>query len=89
MRDNIDVSSIDTEKLKDYIPKDLNVKIFLDFDKNNYIIAELKFIYGDIEFNPIDLGNIPKVARNVIQESNCLNMCRKTGFLLIFIRLCK
>ena len=82
MRDNIDVSSIDTEKLKDYIPKDLNVKIFLDFDKNNYIIAELKFIYGDIEFNPIDLGNIPKVARNVIQESNCLNMCRKTGFLL-------
>ena len=82
MKENIDVSSIDTEKLKDYIPKDLSVKIYLDFDKNNYIIAELKFIYGEIEFNPIDLGNIPKVARNVIQESNCLNMFRKTGFLL-------
>jgi len=82
MKENIDVSSIDTEKLKDYIPKDLSVKIYLDFDRNNYIIAELKFIYGEIEFNPIDLGNIPKVARNVIQESNCLNMFRKTGFLL-------
>ena len=82
MRENIDVSNIDTEKLKDYIPKDLDVKIFLDFDKNNYIIAELKFVYGDVEFNPLDLDNIPKVARNVIQESNCLNMCRKTGFLL-------
>lgn len=82
MRENIDTSNIDTEKLKDYIPKDLDVKMFLDFDKNNYIIAELKFIYGDIEFNPLDLDNIPKVARNVIQESNCLNMCRKTGFLL-------
>ena len=82
MKEYIDVSSIDTEKLKDYIPKDLIVKMFLDFDKNNYIIAELKFMYGEIEFNPLDLENIPKVARNVIQESNCLNMCRKTGFLL-------
>ena len=82
MRENVDVSDIDTEKLKDYIPKDLSVKIYLDFDKNNYIIAELKFVYGDVEFNPLDLDNIPKVARNVIQESNCLNMCRKTGFLL-------
>ena len=82
MREYIDTSNIDTEKLKDYIPKDLDVKMFLDFDKNNYIIAELKFIYGDIGFNPLDLDNIPKVARNVIQESNCLNMCRKTGFLL-------
>ena len=82
MREYIDTSNIDTEKLKDYIPKDLDVKMFLDFDKNNYIIAELKFIYGDIQFNPLDLENIPKVARNVIQESNCLNMCRKTGFLL-------
>ena len=82
MREYIDTSNIDTEKLKDYIPKDLDVKMFLDFDKNNYIIAELKFIYGDIQFNPLDLDNIPKVARNVIQESNCLNMCRKTGFLL-------
>ena len=82
MKEYIDVSSIDTEKLKEYIPKDLIVKMFLDFDKNNYIIAELKFMYGEIEFNPLDLGNIPKVARNVIQESNCLNMCRKTGFLL-------
>ena len=79
MREYIDTSNIDTEKLKDYIPKDLDVKMFLDFDKNNYIIAELKFIYGDIGFNPLDLDNIPKVARNVIQESN---MCRKTGFLL-------
>ena len=82
MKEYIDVSSIDTEKLKDYIPKDLVVKMFLDFDKNNYIIAELKFVYGDIEFNPLDLEKFPKVARNVIQESNCLNMCRKTGFLL-------
>lgn len=82
MREYIDTSNIDKEKLKDYIPKDLDVKMFLDFDKNNYIIAELKFIYGDIQFNPLDLENIPKVARNVIQESNCLNMCRKTGFLL-------
>ena len=82
MRENIDTSSIDTERLKEYIPKDLNVKLYLDFDKNNYIITELKFAYGDIEFNPLDLENIPNVARNVIQESNCLNMCRKTGFLL-------
>ena len=82
MREYIDTSNIDTEKLKDYIPKNLDVKMFLDFDKNNYIIAELKFVYGEIQFNPLDLDNIPKVARNVIQESNCLNTCRKTGFLL-------
>ena len=81
IKDNL-VINIDKEEIKEYIPEELGIKIFLDYNESNYITAELKFCYGDTEFNPIDENKDLKIARNAIKETECLNQLRKTGFML-------
>lgn len=63
------------------IPKPLATKIYLDYDKNNYIIADIRFCYEDIEFNPLDNQKI-QIARNIIAENEVLHQFIKTGFML-------
>lgn len=70
------------EQIKKYRPKELGVKVFLDFDEHNYIIAEVKFCYEDQEFNPLNEKNSVHFPRNKIQETQALNRFRKTGFML-------
>lgn len=77
---DIKLDTIDAEELERYIPQKLGVKVFLEFNNKNYIIAEVKFIYGDIEFNPINEN--PNIPRNVLDETDSLNVFRKTGFML-------
>ncbi len=81
IKDNL-VINIDKKEIKEYIPEELGIKIFLDYNESNYITAELKFCYGDTEFNPIDENKDLKIARNAIKETECLNQLRKTGFML-------
>ena len=81
IKDNL-VINIDKEEIKEYIPEELGIKIYLDYNESNYITAELKFRYGDTEFNPIDENKNLKIARNAIKETECLNQLRKTGFML-------
>ena len=69
------------DEIKEYIPKKLGVKVFLDFDKSNYLIAEVKFYYNNEEFNPL-IEDIQINSRNIIEETKSLNMFRKTGFML-------
>ena len=69
------------EELKKYIPQILVPKLYLDFDDRNYLIADLKFCYEDIEFNPIEKEDI-KVNRNLLEEAIYLNKLIKSGFLL-------
>ena len=67
--------------MEKFIPENLGVKVFLDFDNYSNVIAEIKFCYGEKEFNPLKDEKID-VARNVIKETKALNTFRKTGFLL-------
>lgn len=69
------------ELIKKYIPQILKPKLFLDFDNRNYLIADLKFCYDDIEFNPVD-QEVIKVNRNLLEETIYLNKLIKSGFLL-------
>lgn len=71
------------EEIEEYQPEKLGVKVFLDFDKNDYIIANVKLCYGDNEFNPLDEQEERnfKYPRNVIEETKALNVFRKTGFM--------
>ena len=64
-----------------YIPQKLGVKIYLDYDSNNNIIADIKFCYGKNEFNPLINQNII-FARNMIKENEALNQFINTGFML-------
>ena len=81
IKDNL-VINIDKKDIKKYIPEELGVKIFLDYNENNLITAEVKFCYGETEFNPIDESKKINIARNAIKETECLNQLRKTGFML-------
>lgn len=72
---------IETE-INKYKPKKLVVKIYLDFDSNNYIVADTKFCYENEEFNPLNEKIKINLPRNIIEETKALNMFRKTGFML-------
>ena len=73
--------SLDQAEVERVIPKELYVKLFLDYDKNNYVIADIKFCYDKFEFNPLLQENV-EVARDVLKESEALDMFIKTGFML-------
>lgn len=83
VKDYINLANVDETLLEQYLPQKLGVKLFLDFDESNNIICNVHFCYGEIEFNPIDetLTQVSAV-RSVLDESNCLNLLRKTGFLI-------
>ena len=76
------LNNIDEEEMEQYRPKKLGVKVYLDFDDNDYIIADVKFCYGDEEFNPLEPNINIQNARNNLAESKSLNIIRKTGFML-------
>ena len=77
----IDLSKIPEEEIEKYKPKNLLVKVFLDYNKSNFLIADVKFCYGEIEFNPLNEKEKIDIPRNMIEETKALNMFRKTGFM--------
>ena len=72
------------EEIEKYRPQKLRVKVYLDFDEHNYIIADVKFCYGEDEFNPLeDEKNIKiKSTRNLIEETKIFNFFGRTGFMM-------
>lgn len=66
---------------KNIAHKKLGVKLFLDFDENDRIIADAKFCYGEEEFNPLQQKIEIKYPRDVVAENKAINMFRKTGFM--------
>ena len=78
----IKLNNINEEEIEQYKPKNLGVKVYLDFDDNDYIIADVKFCYGDEEFNPLEKNIKIKNARNMLLENKNLNILRKTGFMV-------
>lgn len=72
------MSEVDIDR---YIPKELFVKLYLDFNAQNYIVAEVEFVYGDTEFNPF-LQQEVDIARNIAKENEVLELFLRTGFML-------
>ena len=82
VKNAINVEGVPKEEIEKYKPKELGVKVFLDYDKNDYLIADVKFVYGENEFNPLDEELKVEFSRNIIEETKALNIFRKTGFML-------
>ena len=82
LKDSIELKDINQEEIKNYIPQRLVVKVYLDYDKHNYLVAEVKFCYGEKEFNPLNSKENEKIARNILEETEAMNLFRKTGFML-------
>jgi SNF2 family DNA or RNA helicase len=72
------------EEIEKYRPQKLRVKVYLDFDEHNYIIADVKFCYGEEEFNPLEEEKNIKIksTRNLIEETKIFNFFGKTGFMM-------
>lgn len=81
LKEEISLDKLDEGIIKKYIPEDLYIKLYLDYDQNNYITADIKFVYGDIEFNPLKDTNV-FVARDIAKENEYLDIFVNTGFML-------
>lgn len=81
VKNAIVIENMEEEEIEKYKPKELEVKVYLDFDKNDFMIAEVKFVYDENEFNPLDEKNKTDFPRNMIKETKALNVFRKTGFM--------
>lgn len=81
IKDNLEITKMSTEEFERYVPAELYVKVFLDYDKNNYIVADIKFCYRDIEFNPLDKFKTTKFARDIAKENIIMDMFVKSGFM--------
>ncbi len=81
VKDRIETNNLSQEEIEKYVPKDLYVKLYLDYDDRNYITADLRFVYGEEEFNPLLEPEI-ELARDLAKEDEVLEMFKKTGFLL-------
>lgn len=79
-RDSISLNTIEPEEIEKYMPQKLGVKVYLEFNEKNYIIAKVVFCYSDKEFNPLQEN--PNIPRSVLEEAESLNMFRKTGFMI-------
>ena len=82
VKDAIEIEDIPENEIKKYKPKKLIVKLFLDFDQNDYLIGDIKFIYENNEFNPLDEKIKLTFPRNIIEETKAMNIFRKSGFML-------
>lgn len=80
VENSIVLDTIDQVEIEKYMPQKLGVKVFLEFNENNYIVAKVMFCYGEEEFNPLEEN--PNIPRSVLEEAESLNIFRKTGFML-------
>ena len=87
--DAIKVDENMQEEIKQYQPEKLGVKVFLDFDESEYIVADVKLCYGDNEFNPLNQEEEKnfKYPRNIIEETKAMNLFKRTGFMYDVKRL--
>ena len=81
LKNYISLENLDKDLVKTYVPEDLYIKIYLDYDENNYITADIKFVYREKEFNPLKETNI-SVARDAIKENEYMDIFVNTGFML-------
>lgn len=78
----IRLGNVKEEEIKPYEPKELGVKVFLDFDRQDYLVAEVRFCYENQEFNPLAEEKQLNFPRNMVQETKALTIFHQTGFML-------
>ncbi len=81
VKKSMELEKLNEEEIEKYIPQELYVKLYLDYDNTNYITADIKFVYGQQEFNPL-VEQTLEIARDIAKEDEVLEMFRKVGFML-------
>ena len=79
---DVKLQGILEEEIEKFKPEKLDVKVYLDFDENNFLVADVKFCYGNEEFNPLQENIKINSLRNELEENKNLNIFKKSGFML-------
>ena len=82
IKKSLELRDINPDEMEKYIPQDLYVKVYLDSNASNYITADIKFGYKDVEFNPLLENPELNVARDIVKETKTLETFIQTGFML-------
>ncbi len=83
IKNNLNIGEEQYKKLKKYIPAEFSAKLYLDYNDKNYIIADVRFLYEDVEINPLaNEKEIKEISRNTVREEKLINMFVKSGFML-------
>ncbi len=77
-------SNVKIEKafLSKHKAESLLVKLYLDIDKQGRIVADVKFCYHNIEFNPFSNEENGVANRNIIQEQKAKELLNNNNFKL-------
>ena len=78
----VKLKGIEEKEIEKYKPQKLAVKVYLDFDESNFLIADVKFCYSEEEFNPLQDNVKINALRNELEENRNLNIFQRTGFML-------
>ncbi len=81
IKEEVDLSKLEPNIINQYIPEELFVKVYLDTNEKNFIIADIKFVYGEKEFNPL-IEQKEELARDISKENEVLDIFIHTGFML-------
>ena len=81
LKNTINLKNVDEKEIEEYKPKELITKVYLDFDKNDYLVAEVRFCYDETEINPLNEKQKVNIPRNILEESKALNIFKKSGFM--------
>ncbi len=81
VKNAICIEDLSEEEIEKYKPKRLVTKVYLDFDDKGYLVADVRFCYEGTEINPLDESLKLDFPRNIIKETQSLNMFKKTGFM--------
>ena len=81
IKNYVNTEEINPAELEMYKPKELKVKVYLDYLSNGFVTADIKFEYEDFEFNPFEQVD-SSIPRNAIQESKALDKFKNSGFML-------
>ena len=82
IENTVKLQGMEEEEIEEFRPQKLVVKVYLDFDENNYLVADVKFCYAEEEFNPLEEKITIKALRNELEENRNLNLFKKSGFML-------
>ncbi len=81
IKSSVNTDEVNQDELEKYKPKELKVKVYLDFTSSGFITADVKFGYDEIEFSPFEEVD-SKIPRNAIAESKALDKFKNSGFML-------
>ncbi len=73
---------IDNSFLTKHKAENLLVKLYLDIDEQGKIIADVKFCYPNVEFNPFSKEESGVLNRNIIQEQKAKEILDNNNFKL-------